>query len=130
MSAPTIQQLVAALHKAWNAETSFTPHEWSRHNTARGQCLVSSLVVQDYYGGDIRRYNVTGKGIKETHYCNMLVDGTIIDTTASQYKKPVVIKVTDVALNGYPTARSKYLADMDTDVRYKIFKKRVKSALA
>ncbi len=129
MTTPTIQQLAGALHEVWDAETSFTPHEWSTANPARGQCLVSSLCVQSYYGGNLRRYTVTGKDIKETHYCNILDDGTIIDTTASQYPSLVVLEPTDIKLKEHSSARAKYLANPNIRIQYELLKVRVELAL-
>lgn len=53
--------------------------------------MVSSLVAQDYFGGDSVRYAVKGDGIDEMHYCNLLEDGVLLDTTRSQYQVPVYI---------------------------------------
>ena len=83
----SLSHFINVLQESWSATTSYESDEnWSPENPARGQCVVSSLVVQDYFGGDIVRYAVTGEGIDETHYFNVLEDGTVLDTTRSQYK--------------------------------------------
>lgn len=70
---------IEALQESWSATTSYEADEnWNPENPARGQCVVSSLVVQDYFGGDIVRYAVIGEGIDETHYFNILDNGTLI----------------------------------------------------
>lgn len=129
MNAPSVQQLVAALCKSWSKETSFTPTEWTVQNPARGQCLVSTLVVQDYLGGDLRRYDIAADTFQETHYCNTLPDGAVFDVTAIQYAQPVHLTVTPIALKGYATAREKYLTDPDTYTKYRLLKERVTRVL-
>lgn len=102
---------------------------WSPENPARGQCVVSSLVVLDYFGGDIVRYAVTGEGIDETHYFNVLEDGTVLDTTRSQYKDKQVNmaeKPIDLKKNGFSSVRERCLADKETKYRYGILATRVR----
>lgn len=130
MDTPSIQQLVAALQESWSQETSFTPAEWSTQNPARGQCMVSTLVVQDYLGGDLRRYHIQGEGFEETHYCNILPSGAVLDTTAAQYTKPVQLTITPIDLKGYTTARERYMADEATQARYNVLKERVAHAIS
>ena len=73
----TIESLIQALQGSWSAKTCFEASEWSLDNPARGQCVASSLVIQEFLGGGLMRYRVTGRDFKETHYCNVLPDGTI-----------------------------------------------------
>ena len=129
MDKPSLQQLTLALRSSWDEKTSFVPSEWSLANPARGQCLVSTLVVQDYFGGDIQRYRVHTKDFKETHYCNILPDGTILDTTAFQYNEPVTLEVAPIELNGYATARDKRLSSDGIRTQYELLKKRVALSL-
>jgi hypothetical protein len=126
---PSLQELITVLRSCWDAETSFTPEEWTVANPARGQCLVSSLVVQDYFGGDLKRYRVKAEHFEETHYCNILDDGTILDTTGSQYTVAVTLLTTPIELIGYSTARDKMLANDQTRERYELLKNRVTQAL-
>jgi hypothetical protein len=130
MTTPPIQLFVAALKKAWAAETSFVPEEWTSDNPARGQCLVSALVTQDYYGGDLRRYRVTGEDLSETHYCNVLDNGTILDTTGSQYTSPVTLRVDPIELDGYASSRDKRLSNDKIRGQYEILKSRVEALLS
>ena len=127
---PSLQQLTAALHKAWDEKTGYCEAGvWSADNPARGQCVTSSLVVQDYFGGEIVRYEVHGKDIDETHYFNILEDGTILDTTGQQYTVPVTMRPKPVEFQGYLTLREKRLADNETSDRYYLLKARVESLL-
>lgn len=129
MNNPLLSDFIYALQKSWSAKTSYEPDEdWSHENPARGQCVVSSLVVQDYFGGDIVRYAMSGDGIDETHYFNVLDDGTVIDTTRSQYKNKKIRmteKPVDLAKNGFVSVRERCLADDETAYRYSLLKDRV-----
>lgn len=127
---PSLEQLIKALQASWGIDTCFEASEWSRENPARGQCVVSSLVVQEFFEGDLLRYEVTNTvGLHEMHYCNILPDGTILDTTGSQYKQPVTLKVKPVDLKGYSSIRGKRLADELTRTRYQILLHRVNKEL-
>lgn len=130
MSPRSVQSLMAALHDSWRKETSFTPLEWTAQNPARGHCLVSTLVVQDYFGGDIRRYDVKAGGFSETHYCNLLPEGATLDVTAMQYSQAVQLSATPILLKGYRTVRERYLADPDTRAKYELLRDRVAFALS
>lgn len=127
---PSIEALIKALQYSWSADTCFDASEWSADNPARGQCVVSSLVVQKYLGGGLQRYRVTGAVIAETHYCNVLGDGTILDTTASQYKQPVALKMEPIDLKGFASIREKRLSDDETRSRYELLLSRVEQQLS
>lgn len=125
-----IQLIINALHSSWGADTAFDPSEWSEDNKARGQCVVSSLVVQDYLGGELVRYTIDEIDLHETHYANMLDGGAVLDTTASQYVRPVTMRIKPIDLKGFASAREKRLADDSTRKRYEILKARVDQLLA
>lgn len=126
---PDIQAITSALRVSWDADTAYDSNDWSLGNPARGQCVVSSLVVQDYLGGDLLRYSVDEGDFHETHYVNVLDDGTVIDTTASQYVNPVTMRRKPIELKGFASVREKRLADESTRRRYEILKRRVKRTL-
>lgn len=129
MAALSLRLFVAALKKAWNSETSFVPDKWTSDNPARGQCLVSALVTQDYFGGDLRRYRVKGKNLSEIHYCNVLDDGTIVDTTGSQYTSAVTLTIDPIKLDNYASSRDKGLSDDKIRGQYEVLKSRVEVLL-
>ena len=128
---PDIQTLTSALQASWDSDTAYEAGAWSQDNKARGQCVVSCLVVQDYLGGELIRYAVSSDQLNETHYMNQLDDGTVIDTTASQYKEPVTMLFKPINLDGvFNSIRDKRLADASTRARYALLKQRVESFLA
>ena len=127
-----LSALTTALHNSWPVwEHEPESGYWSKENPARGQCVPSSLVVQDYYGGDIVRVRVTGDGIDETHYFNVLEDGTILDTTGSQYRVPVALTPAPIDLKKYSAndVRERLLNDEGTRIRYATLKSRVADCL-
>lgn len=124
-----LQNLISALEASWARDTAFDENDWSSENPARGQCVVSSLIVQDYFGGELLGYSVKGEGIDETHFVNQLADGTIIDTTRAQYINPVNMTPKAVNLDGFSSIREKRLSDEDTRKRYEVLKDRVDSYL-
>lgn len=113
------------MRASWGADTAYDASEWSKDNPARGQCVVSSLIVQDYFGGDLVRYVVDEGDLHETHYMNRLSSDIVIDTTASQYRSPVSMRLKPVDLTEHTNIREKRLADDSTARRYKLLKQRV-----
>ncbi|MCM3005313.1 YunG family protein [Priestia koreensis] len=65
------------LYQVWSKESS---SKWTKENPANGQCGVTSLVVQDLFGGDIYKTDVKGSW----HFYNM-IEGKRYDFTASQF---------------------------------------------
>lgn len=74
-------RLLSILLECWSVETS---GQWLPENPARGQCNVTSLVVQDLFGGDILKTAAPGGW----HFYNR-VRQERYDLTASQFKTPV-----------------------------------------
>lgn len=130
MSEVTLKSLKLALRSSWSAETSYCPQEWSDHNVDRGQCVVSALLVQDYFGGDLGRYLVKSDGVEEKHYFNILGDETLVDTTISQYKGQSIFEHLTNKLGKYSNLRDKVLSDEDTKRRYNCLAEQVARALS
>jgi hypothetical protein len=87
-----IKLLENALKRAWSRETCYLPDQekWSSQNPAFGQCAVTALIVQDFFGGEILRC------VHYRHYWNRLPNGEEIDLTRSQFGdgvKPCADKV-------------------------------------
>ncbi len=120
-----IDDLSHALQKSWSKQTSSNPNEWSKDNPARGQCVPTALVIQDYLGGDLVRYEVSTKRLKETHYANLTEDKSLIDLTICQYQEPVKMIIKPVNLANFDSVRNKRLSDKSTKDRYLLLKKLV-----
>jgi len=52
---PTPQQLLAALTLSWEADTALKDSDWMPSVPSLGQDVVTALVVNDYYAGEIWR---------------------------------------------------------------------------
>jgi hypothetical protein len=77
----SLDALTEALVSVWSRSTSFDPALWSQDNPAWGQCAVTALVVQDFFGGDLLHGYVEGT----EHYWNRLPGGKEIDVTWRQF---------------------------------------------
>lgn len=102
MSYEQDQRLLARLVRAWCKETSVN-EQWTPDNPALGQCAVTALVIQDYFGGNLAR--VINEDV--SHYFNVLHDGSWLDLTRSQFDtwEPygLEIRTRDYVLSFKPT---------------------------
>lgn len=117
---PSKHELLEAFHQAWCAMSSASPRQWSPENAAWGQCAVTALVVQDYWGGELLR----GQMPSDSHYWNRLDDGQAEDFTLGQFAHPPTFS--DVSIR----TRETLLANEGTKSRYNILVERVKMFLA
>ena len=85
--AATLSALKLAIERSWGPDTSSDPAKWSESNRAYGQCAVTALVIQDFFGGNLLRVEASGPDEKVSHYYNRLRDGNIIDLTRRQFKE-------------------------------------------
>lgn len=121
----TKAQLQIALEHSWTQETSSTPNEWSEAKASRGQCVPTALVAQDYLGGDLQKLTTVFNGHEESHYRNVLDDGSIFDASRSQYPDDQELRVASVALGGFGSIREKRLSEPETRRRYELLKSKV-----
>lgn len=114
-----LARLRAALVASWSQQTSSDPDEWTRDNPALGQCAVTSLVVQDYFGGELVRGLVGGV----SHYWTRLPSGKDIDLTKEQFG--------DAQIDGQTTRSRDYVLSFpETRRRYLELRRRVASRMA
>lgn len=121
----TKTQLQIALEHSWTQETSSTPSEWSETKASRGQCVPTALVAQDYLGGDLQKLTTIFNGHEESHYRNVLDDGTVFDASRSQYPDDQELQVASVTLGGFGSIREKRLSEPETRRRYELLKSKV-----
>lgn len=82
-----VAEFHATVSYAWSQET--TAYEnWSPSLGEAGQCAVTALLVQDAYGGTLRRALVNG----ESHYWNYIPGLGHVDLTRKQFTAPVTIE--------------------------------------
>ena len=111
---PDLATLEAVIEKSWSARTSYYA-DWTPQNPAYGQCAVTALIVQDYFGGDLVMQAITPG---EAHFWNQLKDGTKVDLTERQFKLTPAIRE---PLTNSPV-RQRVLAVPATAARYSLFK--------
>lgn len=108
-------RLTTYLASAWSQETTADPEHWDPRNPAWGQCAVTALTVQDFFGGDILRSETVGLDGRPgpSHYFNRLPSGVEVDLTRQQFHCSVRI------LPPNPRSRQQVLASYPrTMLRY------------
>ena len=55
------RMLAGLVRKCWCRETSYNAAQWSRSNPALGQCAVTALLVQDFFGVKLLRGQISGE---------------------------------------------------------------------
>lgn len=111
----TLQQ---ALMDSWSVDTAIG--EWLAIVPALGQCAVTALVVQDYFGGKILRCPL---GFGSSHYWNDTDVFGELDLTISQFgyvRDPLNYKKTIVRERDY------ILSFETTKMRYELLSSKVK----
>ncbi|EHL74973.1 hypothetical protein CN423_27625 [Bacillus cereus] len=103
------KRIYEALIKSWSIETS---SKWTIENPAKGQCGVTALVVQDIYGGEIKKTKV-----REVWHFYNFIDGQRFDFTENQFNGK--LNYMDVESN-----RKEAFADTN-EKQYSILKEKV-----
>lgn len=110
-----MNKLIYFLNKSFSKETCYpgVKEEWCESNKSLGQCAITSLIVNDYMGGDIYKCEVNGI----SHYFNK-INNQIIDLTKEQFKE---INYQNIKQK----TREQILENIDTKNRYQILKSRL-----
>lgn len=90
---------------------------WNDNNKCFGMCAITSLIINDYFGGVICKIHVDGI----SHYFNLIED-RIIDLTSSQFN-------CDIDYKNYQIADRKKILTDDTKHRYNVLKERLVNKL-
>jgi hypothetical protein len=128
---------LAALHRAllraWSAETSYDPEHWTPSNPAWGQCAVTSLIVQDFAGGDIVVTEARlPNGGTTKHFYNKFYTPSVceIDLTRDQFPPGTLLPHGNSIVEDYPSVREYILAFPSTVQRYQALHRAVLSVLS
>ncbi|OIO25605.1 hypothetical protein COX85_03240 [Candidatus Micrarchaeota archaeon CG_4_10_14_0_2_um_filter_55_9] len=113
-------KLRKALEESWSCETAFKPKKWDSKRPSSGQCGVTALLVNDFFGGSILKAEAEVGGEKISHFYNEL-DGLSVDLTADQF--PFGTRLT---LLGYRSREE--LLECNAE-RYSLLKSRVESRI-
>ena len=113
----SLMGLKLALERSWNEDTAVG--EWSHDCVSMNQCAVTALVVQDYFGGELLRCEMTDG---DSHYWNELPDCSEADLTSEQFDfiEPQPLKETKEI-----RTREYVLSYPETVKRYEILSNRV-----
>ncbi len=106
-----VSELKNLLMQSWSVETCAPGlrSEWNEENPSLGQCAITALIVNDYFGGKIMRCMASSG----SHYYNIIVDDSLVDLTVEQF----LGEIPDYA-NGEERTREYLLGNEDTKNRY------------
>ena len=109
----TIEKLNNYLNKIYSKDTCYPKCKdiWSFNNPVLGHCAIVSLIVNDYFKGDIYKIKVDGI----SHYFNM-INNEVVDLTSGQFKTNIDYS------NKELKTRENILEDIDTKNRYELLK--------
>lgn len=108
-----IEVLQATLKKAWSIQSS---SKWSVENPAKGQCGVTTLVINDQLGGGIFKTRLP----EGWHFYNM-IEHQRYDFTVSQFSESIMYE--DI-----PSNRNEALMDCN-EQQYMYLKQKVSDLL-
>ena len=105
-----IVELKKLLILSWTKETCYEgiKSEWNKGNPSLGQCAITSLIVNDFFGGKIMRC-ITSSG---SHYYNLIND-EIVDLTVDQFLGKIPLYE-----ESQERTRQYLLSNQDTRKRY------------
>ena len=92
-------------------------NNWNDNNKCFGMCAITSLIINDYFGGDICKIHVDGI----SHYFNLIEDN-LIDLTSCQFN-------CDIDYKNYQIVERKNILTDDTKHRYNVLKERLVNKL-
>ena len=113
-----------ALEHSWEADTcaEWERDKWSPCLPAFGQCAVTALVVQDFFGGKIV------KDPDNDHYWNVLEDGMEADLSREQFAEGITLQAKEDRTREYMLTSERSIKAKTPD-RYKILRERVRQIL-
>lgn len=111
----TMEELTEKLYSCYSKELCYPKvrERWDSNNRCFGMWAITSLIVNDYFGGDICKIYVDGI----SHYFNF-IDEKIVDLTVSQFQSKIDY------LNYTVVTRADILTE-DTKLRYHLLKSRL-----
>ena len=111
----TIEELKEKLSNCYSKELCYPKiaDEWNEKNKSFGMCAITSLIVNDIFGGEICKIYVGDI----SHYFNM-IDGRIVDLTAGQFNF-------DIDYRGYKIVDRNSILNDESIERYNILKQRL-----
>lgn len=117
-------RLQSALRLSWGADTvvDWERDKWTKVLPSFGQCAVTALVVQDFFGGKLV------KDPENDHYWNIFDDGTECDLSREQFAYNISL-LTKEERTREDTLTSERSIKARTLDRYNILRERVRRLL-
>ena len=113
-----ILELKELLTESWSEETCSPglKTNWSKENPSLGQCAITAMIVNDFFGGKIMRCMASSG----SHYYN-LIDNQIVDLTVEQFmgERPLYEEGTE-------RTREYLLSNENTKKRYSLLLRNLK----
>ena len=102
-----LEKLTYTLKNSWSKDTCFETQseEWGSDNPSLGQCYITALIVNDYFGGFIVK-SKTSTGVN--HYWNRL-GGVDIDLTKEQFSRDVKFFDKEIVSRDNLSINSRYI---------------------
>lgn len=115
-----LKNLQELLNKCYTKDLCYpkVSQNWSENNKCYGMCVITALVLNDYFKGNLGKIYVENI----SHYFNIIND-KIVDFTSSQFEQ-------EVDYSNYELVdRDIILQNEDTKLRYHILKSRLEKLL-
>lgn len=109
------RDLYDALSKIWSIDTCAPRlrEGWSKKNKTLGQCSITSMLIQDIFGGEVYGVPLPEGG----YHCFNVVDGKMFDLTSEQFGKTKLTYTLD-----YPQSREEHFKSEEKYNRYLLLK--------
>ncbi len=125
-----VDRLEKILQKSWIKETSSDPEKWNKNNPSFGQCAVTALIVNDYFGGKLVWAPVKVGSKEISYYFNKIDDKKVgltkeIDLTKSQFPEGTIIPEGIDKTKGFLSTRGYVLSYPKTLKRYELLKEKI-----
>ena len=125
---PTLEALERVMKESWGADTCYPPlvEQWSPENPALGQCAVTALIVQDFFGGSLAYCRPLH------HYYNMGVPlvghAPMVDLTRSQFPADAIITHDETRTREHVLGTEDAIRERTAE-RYRILSERVRAKI-
>ena len=110
-----IENLSKKLYQCYSKDLCYPKirDKWDENNKYFGMCAITSLIINDYYGGEICKIYVNGI----SHYFNF-INNRIIDLTSKQFEH-------QIDYSNYEIVKRNDILVEDTQQRYILLKERL-----
>ncbi|MDE2001036.1 MAG: hypothetical protein KGI60_00535 [Patescibacteria group bacterium] len=120
-----LQLLLMDLVECCDAETTVCREHWSADDATHGQGAVFALIVQDYFGGDLMKTELTALpkyAHLRSHYFNRITHDTEVDLASDQFDEG---RDRELVPCGKVATREGVLSDPDTRRKYEMLKRKL-----